>query len=76
MSKSADPLGELFAAAKAAQASAYAPYSEFRVGAALRTAEGQIYSGGNVENAAYPEGWCAETSAIAAMVAALSLIHI
>jgi cytidine deaminase len=70
MSKSADPLGELFAAAKAAQASAYAPYSEFRVGAALRTAEGQIYSGGNVENAAYPEGWCAETSAIAAMVAA------
>jgi len=70
MSKSADPLAELFAAAKAAQANAYAPYSKFRVGAALRTPDGAIYSGGNVENASYPEGVCAETSAIAAMVAA------
>ncbi len=70
MSKSADPLADLFAAAKAAQAKAYAPYSKFRVGAALRTPDGAIYSGGNVENAAYPEGWCAETSAIAAMAAA------
>ena len=70
MSKSADPLGELFAAAKAAQANAYAPYSRFRVGAALRTPSGAIYSGGNVENAAYPEGWCAETSAISAMARA------
>ena len=70
MSKSADALAELFAAAKAAQARAYAPYSEFRVGAALRTPEGDVFSGGNVENAAYPEGWCAETSAIAAMAAA------
>ncbi len=70
MSKSADPLAELFAAAKAAQAKSYAPYSKFHVGAALRTPEGATYSGGNVENASYPEGWCAETSAIAAMAAA------
>jgi cytidine deaminase len=70
MSKSADPLAALFAAAKAAQAKAYAPYSKFHVGAALRTPEGAVYAGGNVENAAYPEGWCAETSAIAAMVLA------
>ncbi len=70
MSKSAEPLAELFAAAKAAQARSYAPYSNFRVGAALITPDGAIYSGGNVENAAYPEGWCAETSAIAAMAAA------
>jgi cytidine deaminase len=69
MSKSAEPLAELFAAAKAAQAKAHAPYSRFRVGAALRTSDGAIYAGGNVENASYPEGWCAETSAIAAMAA-------
>ena len=70
MSKSADPLAELFAAAKAAQANAYAPYSRFKVGAALRTPSGAIFSGGNVENAAYPEGVCAETSAISAMAQA------
>ncbi len=69
MSRSADVVAELFAAAKAAQSKAYAPYSKFRVGAALSTPEGAIFSGGNVENAAYPEGWCAETSAIAAMAA-------
>ena len=70
MSKSAEPLAELFAAAKAAQANAYAPYSRFRVGAALRTPGGAIFSGGNVENAAYPEGVCAETSAVSAMAQA------
>jgi cytidine deaminase len=71
MSKSAEAaLTELFAAAKAAQAAAYAPYSRFHVGAALRTPDGAIFGGGNVENASYPEGWCAETSAIAAMAAA------
>lgn len=70
MSMNADQLADLFAAAKAAQAKAHAPYSRFKVGAALRTPSGAIYSGGNVENAAYPEGWCAETSAIAAMAAA------
>ena len=71
MSKSAESaLAELFAAAKSAQATAHAPYSRFKVGAALRTQSGAVYSGCNVENAAYPEGWCAETGAIAAMALA------
>jgi cytidine deaminase len=62
-------LDELFAAARAAQARAYAPYSGFRVGAAIRTPEGAVFAGCNVENAAYPQGACAETGAIAAMIA-------
>ena len=70
MSKNADLLAALFAAAKAAQANAYAPYSNFPVGAALVTPEGEIYAGCNVENAAYPQGGCAETAAIAAMAGA------
>jgi len=49
---------------------AYAPYSGFKVGAAVRGASGTIYVGCNVENAAYPEGTCAEAGAISAMVAA------
>jgi cytidine deaminase len=61
---------DLFKRAKAARERAYAPYSKFQVGAAIRTKSGAIFVGGNVENAAYPEGWCAETSAIAAMVQA------
>jgi cytidine deaminase len=65
-----DALGELFAAAQAAQANAYAPYSRFKVGAAVRTVRGRIYTGCNVENAALPNGICAETAALAAMVAA------
>jgi cytidine deaminase len=60
----------LVAAARDACARAHAPYSEIRVGAALRSARGGVYSGANVENAAYPLGNCAETSAIAAGVAA------
>ncbi|THD81483.1 cytidine deaminase [Aliigemmobacter aestuarii] len=48
---------------------AYAPYSRFKVGAALRAASGAVYQGCNVENVAYPEGTCAEAGAIAAMVA-------
>lgn len=48
---------------------AYAPYSKFKVGAALRAASGKVYVGVNVENAAYPEGTCAEAGAIAAMIA-------
>ena len=51
-----------------AQGKAYAPYSNFRVGAAIRTVSGAVYTGVNVENAAYPEGTCAEAGAIAAMV--------
>lgn len=50
-------------------ANAYAPYSNFKVGAALRAASGTVYCGVNVENVAYPEGTCAEAGAIAAMVA-------
>ncbi|PWE28873.1 cytidine deaminase [Maritimibacter sp. 55A14] len=60
----------LFQAAHRARANAHAPYSGFPVGAALRSASGEIFAGCNVENAAYPEGCCAETGAIAAMVAA------
>jgi cytidine deaminase len=63
-------IDDLISAAREAQDNAYAPYSKFKVGAALRTASGQIYSGCNVENAAYPEGLCAEASAIATMVRA------
>jgi cytidine deaminase len=57
-------------AALAVRENAYAPYSGFKVGAALRGASGAIYAGCNVENVAYPEGTCAEAGAIAAMVAA------
>lgn len=60
---------DLFAAALAVQSKAYAPYSHFLVGAAILTPGGRIYSGCNVENAAYPVGTCAEAGAIAAMVA-------
>ncbi len=60
----------LYNAARAVMGRAHAPYSKFQVGAAILASNGEIYVGCNVENAAYPEGWCAETSAIAAMVAA------
>ena len=70
MSKNDRFLRELFEAAQKAQANAYAPYSRFKVGAALRTPGGAIFSGANVENAAYPQGQCAEASAIAAMASA------
>ena len=48
---------------------AYAPYSGFQVGVALRSSSGEVYTGVNVENAAYPEGTCAEAGAIARMIA-------
>ncbi len=60
----------LLAAATQVRQNAYAPYSRFKVGAAIRAASGAIYVGCNVENVAYPEGTCAEAGAIAAMVAA------
>ena len=62
-------VSDLFAAAVAVQARAYAPYSHFLVGASILTSNGKIYSGCNVENAAYPVGTCAEAGAIAAMIA-------
>ncbi len=61
---------ELFAVARAAMENAHAPYSFYRVGAAVRGGSGKIYGGTNVENASYPEGWCAETSAIGALITA------
>jgi homotetrameric cytidine deaminase len=65
-------LGEdaLIEAARAVMQRAYAPYSRYVVGAALRAADGSIHVGANVENSAYPQGQCAEASAIGALVAA------
>ena len=60
----------LMNAAREVRENAYAPYSKFKVGAAIRSASGVVYTGCNVENIAYPEGTCAEAGAIAAMVAA------
>lgn len=57
-------------AAVAAMARAYAPYSTFRVGAAIASADGAIHIGCNVENAAYPSGMCAERAAVAAAIVA------
>ena len=61
---------QLVEAALQVRANAHAPYSGFRVGAALLDERGDIHTGCNVENAAYPEGVCAEAHAIGAMVAA------
>ena len=60
----------LFEQACEVRENAHAPYSGFKVGAALRVSSGETFVGCNVENAAYPEGTCAEVGAIAAMVAA------
>ena len=59
----------LFEAAEAVRSRSYAPYSNFHVGAAILADDGVIYAGCNIENAAYPQGTCAEASAIAAMIA-------
>ncbi len=61
---------DMIAAANQVRRHAHAPYSGFHVGACVRTDSGALYAGCNVENAAYPEGQCAEASAIGAMVAA------
>lgn len=58
----------LFQKARDAMAFAHVPYSKFPVGAAILAGNGEVYSGCNIENVAYPSGWCAETSAISAMV--------
>ncbi len=57
-------------AARQVRDNAYAPYSNFKVGAAVRSGDGRLHVGCNVENVAYPEGTCAEAGAIAAMIAA------
>jgi cytidine deaminase len=60
----------LLQAARSAQLKAYAPYSKYQVGAAVLDEQGRIHAGCNVENAAYPEGSCAEAAALSAMVLA------
>lgn len=62
-------LAELLDAAAAVRERAHSPYSRYPVGAAIRTVDGDLFVGCNVENAAFPEGTCAEAGAIAAMVA-------
>src|SRR5260221_8088123 len=63
-----DRLREMIALAQGAMKRSYAPYSNFPVGAVLRGANGKLYTGCNVENAAYPQGQCAEATAIGAMI--------
>lgn len=61
---------DLFEAARAAMAFAHAPYSKFPVGAAIRAEDGRIYAGANIENLSFPQGWCAEPTAISHMIMA------
>ena len=61
---------DLITAAMGARVKAHAPYSKFYVGAAMRDEQGRIHSGCNIENAAYPQGWCAEPSAISHLIMA------
>lgn len=65
-----DLMLQLVDAARAARERAYAPYSRFQVGAALLDEQGRIHAGCNVENAAYPQGQCAEASAIGQLILA------
>ncbi|MCF6369227.1 cytidine deaminase [Rhizobium halophilum] len=59
---------DLFEAARSAMDKSYSPYSKFPVGAAIRADDGQVYVGANIENISFPQGWCAEPSAISAMI--------
>ena len=61
-------IDDMISLARVAMDKAYAPYSKFHVGAVMRAENDQLYSGCNVENAAYPQGCCAEASAISAMI--------
>ena len=70
MTDETDMKNGLLIAALSAMENAHAPYSQFQVGAAVLDTDGGIHAGCNVENAAYPEGLCAEAAAIAAMVTA------
>ena len=63
-------MDDLIKAAKAARTTAHAPYSKFYVGAAMRDEQGRVFGGSNIENAAYPQGWCAEPSAISHLIRA------
>jgi len=69
MNETAIDFEALFAAAMQVQPRAYAPYSRFKVGAAILADDGAVYAGCNVENAAYPSGSCAEQGAVSAMIA-------
>jgi len=70
MPDSATRLNKLKLAAKHAMQQAYAPYSKFKVGAAIFDDQGHFHAGCNVENSAYPIGCCAEQAAVAAMILA------
>lgn len=59
---------DLFEAAKSAMVFSHAPYSKFPVGAAIRADDGKIYTGANIENLSFPQGWCAEPTAIGCMI--------
>lgn len=61
---------DLIEAAKAARKLAHVPYSKFYVGAAMRDEKGRVHAGANIENAAYPQGWCAECTAIGHLIMA------
>lgn len=65
-----DVVQRLLAAAQIARSRAHAPYSRYAVGAAVLDENGEVHAGCNVENAAYPQGWCAEATALGAMVMA------
>ena len=59
---------DLFEAARAARSFAHAPYSKCPIGAAIRAEDGKIYAGANIENLSFPQGWCAEPTAISHMI--------